>query len=100
MARRRAAAILVPLALSLSVVALSGAPAQSQLPQQSPIDVVPGAVRFDPHAPVLHVNYGRSNVELEYIRKDEAGPAGCTTRNHEETEQGSVEGGCRSFNPI
>jgi len=93
MARRRAAAILVPLALSLGVVAFTGAPAQSQLPQQSPIDVTLGAVRFDPGVPPLQIHYGHSDVELEYIRKDESSPTGCTTRNSEETEEGIVEPG-------
>lgn len=93
MARRRAAAILVPLALSLGVVALSGTPAQSKLPQQSPIDVTVGAVRFDPSVPPLQIHYGHSDIELEYIRKDETSPTGCTTRNHEETEEGNPEAG-------
>lgn len=93
MARRKAVAILVPLALSLGVVAFTGAPAQSKLPQQSPVNVTVGAIRFDPNLPQLKVSYGHSDVELEYIRKDADSPAGCTTRHHEETEEGNVEPG-------
>ncbi|MBP2329967.1 carbonic anhydrase [Kibdelosporangium banguiense] len=93
MARRRAVAILVPLALSLGVVAFTGAPAQSKPPQQSPINVTVGALRFDPAAPPLNVSYGHSDIDLEYIRKDESSPTGCTTRNHEETEEADVEPG-------
>jgi carbonic anhydrase len=93
MARRRAVAILVPLALSLGVVAFTGAPAQSTLPRQSPVDVTVGSIRFDPNLPQLNVAYGHSDVELEYIRKDADSPAGCTTRHHEETEEGNVEPG-------
>jgi carbonic anhydrase len=93
MARRKAAAILGSFALSLGIVASTGAPAQSALPQQSPINVTFGNVRFDPDAPQLHVHYGHSDVQLEYIRKDDTSPTGCTTRHHEETEEGLVEPG-------
>ncbi|CAM3955624.1 carbonic anhydrase family protein [Kibdelosporangium persicum] len=89
---RKATAIVVPLALSVAVVAFAG-PAESKLPQQSPIDVTLESLRYDPHLPPLNVSYGHSDIELTYIRKDQDSPTGCTTRDHEETEEAEVEPG-------
>jgi carbonic anhydrase len=91
MARKGAVAILVPLALAALISA--GPAAQSQLPRQSPINITPESLRLEPHLPPLRIFYSRSEIELEYIRKDEASPAGCTTRHHEETEEGIVTPG-------
>ncbi|MGW4212028.1 carbonic anhydrase family protein [Lentzea sp. NPDC004789] len=72
---------------------LAAGPAESVTPKQSPVNVTPGAIRFDPHAPALDVSYGHSALELKYIRKDAAKPDGCTTRDHEETEEADVAPG-------
>jgi carbonic anhydrase len=91
MVRRGALAILVPLSLVTAV--LTGPVAQSQLPRQSPINVTVGSVRVDPYLPPLGISYSHSEIELEYIRKDDTSPTGCTTRHHEETEEGIVTPG-------
>ncbi len=93
MSPRRLAAVLFPLALAGTFVSAGVGTAQSQVPQQSPIDVTAGAVKFDPSQPRLHISYPHTTVELEYIRKDQASPTGCTTRDHEETEEAIVEDG-------
>lgn len=67
--------------------------AQSKLPQQSPVNVVPEAVVTDPSHPKLDVNYGHSELELRYIRKDATNPNGCQIRDHEETEEAEVKPG-------
>nr|WP_198151888.1 carbonic anhydrase family protein [Kibdelosporangium sp. MJ126-NF4]CEL20733.1 Carbonic anhydrase [Kibdelosporangium sp. MJ126-NF4]CTQ89646.1 Carbonic anhydrase (EC 4.2.1.1) [Kibdelosporangium sp. MJ126-NF4] len=89
---RKAAAICIPLALSAVLVGLAG-PAESRLPQESPIDVTQGAVRHDPRLPLLHVSYSHSDVELRYVQKDADTPGGCDTRHHEETEEAEVKPG-------
>ncbi|SMC53404.1 carbonic anhydrase family protein [Kibdelosporangium aridum] len=89
---RKAAAILVPLALSASIVAFAGQ-AESKLPQQSPINVTPESTRVDLGAPKLHVSYGRSDLLLHYDRKDAADPNGCNVRHHEESEKAEIESG-------
>jgi len=91
--RRGLSAALIPLALAVVVVTTGSPAAQSQLPAQSPIDVTAGAIKFDPYQPKLNVSYGRSDLELEYRRKDASDPAGCTTRHHEETEEAGVTPG-------
>src|SRR5690349_14926291 len=88
---RRSLPALLPLVLTASFFAVS--PAESGTPKQSPVNVTPGAVRFDPHAPKLDVTYGNSALELKYIQKDAAKPDGCTTRDEEETEQADVAPG-------
>ncbi|MCE7011145.1 carbonic anhydrase family protein [Kibdelosporangium philippinense] len=87
---RKAAAILVPLALSASLVAFAG-PAESKLPQESPIDVV--HPRLDTHAAKLNISYGRSDLDLHYDQKDAAEPNGCNVRHHEESEKAEVKSG-------
>ncbi|WP_177221196.1 carbonic anhydrase family protein [Lentzea xinjiangensis] len=67
--------------------------AESGTPKQSPVNVTPNAIRFDPHAPKLDVTYGHSALELKYIRKDTTAADGCTVRHHEETEEAEVEPG-------
>ncbi|WP_186762678.1 carbonic anhydrase family protein [Lentzea tibetensis] len=76
----------------LATFTLSGT-AQSTVPEQSPVDVTAGAIRFDPKQPKLDVSYGVSELELKYIRKDAAEPDGCTARDHEETEEAEVTPG-------
>lgn len=88
---RRSLPALLSLALAASFFAAG--PAESVTPKQSPVNVTPGAIRFDPDAPELDVTYGHSALELKYIRKDAAKPDGCTTRDHEETEEADVEPG-------
>ena len=88
---KRSLPALLPLVLTATFFA-SGA-AESATPTQSPVNVTPNAIRFDPHAPKLDVSYGHSALELKYIQKDAANPAGCTTRDHEETEEAEVEPG-------
>lgn len=68
-------------------------PLSAQTSQQSPVDVRPGAIRFDPKEPKLDVSYGRSELELKYIRKDTGNSGGCEVRHHEETEEAEVEPG-------
>jgi carbonic anhydrase len=77
----------------MATVLLSGPVALSALPHQSPVNVTREAVRVEPRLPPLHVSYSRSEVELEYIRKDDTSPTGCTTRHPEETEEGLVAPG-------
>jgi carbonic anhydrase len=91
MARKGAVAILVPLALAALISA--GPSAQSQLSHQSPINITPDVLRVDPSLPQLQISYSHADVELEYIRKDQSSPTGCTTRNQEETEEGIVPPG-------
>src|SRR5690349_10752009 len=88
---KRSLPALLPLVLTATFFA--GGAAESATPKQSPVNVTPNAIRFDPHAAKLDVTYGHSALELKYIRKDAADPNGCTTRNHEETEEAEVEPG-------
>ncbi|MGW6929518.1 carbonic anhydrase family protein [Lentzea sp. NPDC054927] len=88
---RRSLPALLPLVLAASFFAVGTA--ESGTPKQSPVNVTPNAIRFDPHAPKLDVTYGSSALELKYVRKDTADPNGCTIRNHEETEEAEVEPG-------
>jgi len=88
---RRLVAALVPLALAVTFV--STGTAESQVPQQSPINVTAGSIRLDLSQPRLTISYPHAEVELEYIRKDQASPTGCATRDHEETEEGIVPDG-------
>ncbi|GGU23278.1 hypothetical protein GCM10010178_14250 [Lentzea flava] len=88
---RRSLPALLPLVLAASFAAVGTA--ESGTPKQSPVNVTPGAIRFDPHAPKLDVTYGYSALELKYIRKDAAKSDGCTTRDHEETEEAEVQPG-------
>ncbi|SDF81686.1 carbonic anhydrase [Lentzea fradiae] len=89
---KRSLPAVLPLVLTASFFAASG-PAESATPKQSPVNVTPHAVRFDPHVAKLDVTYGRSALELKYIRKDEAKADGCVARDHEETEEAEVEPG-------
>ncbi|MEV4312403.1 carbonic anhydrase family protein [Actinocrispum sp. NPDC049592] len=91
MVKRGAIAILVPLSLATTVLAAPAA--ETQLPHQSPINITRENVRVDPNLPQLRISYRTTDVELEYIRKDQTDPAGCATRNHEETEEGIVPAG-------
>ncbi|WP_312880227.1 carbonic anhydrase family protein [Actinokineospora xionganensis] len=91
MARR--GLIVVPLVLAVAMVTATGGAAQSREPAQSPIDVTFDAIRFDPAQPRLSVSYWRTDVELEYVRKDLSSPTGCVTRQAEETEEAAVEPG-------
>lgn len=93
MTRRRLTAFVVPLALTGFLLAAGGTTAQSRQPSQSPVDISPGAIRFDPTLPKLNVSYGHSDLDLEYIRKDASDTNGCSTRNHEETEEAVVRPG-------
>jgi carbonic anhydrase len=77
----------------VAFMAAGGTAAQSQTPTQSPINVTLGSIKIDPTQPKLDISYGHSDLELEYIRKDAADPNGCTTRNHEETEEAVVTPG-------
>jgi carbonic anhydrase len=70
-----------------------GTTAQSQTSTQSPINVTLDSIKVDSTQPRLDVSYGHSDLELEYIRKDAADPNGCTTRDHEETEEAVVTPG-------
>jgi carbonic anhydrase len=88
---RRSLPALLPLVLATSFFAAG--PAESGTPKQSPVNVTPGAIRLNPHAPKLDVTYGHSALELKYIRKDVAKADGCTVRDHEETEEAEVEPG-------
>jgi carbonic anhydrase len=91
--RRGLSAVLIPLAVGVVAVTIGSPAAQSQLPTQSPINVTAGSIKVDPSQPRLNVSYGRSDLELEYIRKDASNPDGCTTRHHEETEAAVVTPG-------
>jgi carbonic anhydrase len=90
---KRLAAAVLPLCLAVTALGIGGTTAQSQVPHQSPVNVTPGAVRVDPSQPALAIHYGHSDLELEYIQKDATDPAGCTTRNAEETEEAEVTPG-------
>lgn len=93
MTRRRLTAFVVPLALAGFLLTAGGTTAQSRQPSQSPVDISPGAIRFDPGRPQLDISYSHSDLDLEYIRKDAAASDGCSTRNHEETEEAVVRPG-------
>ena len=93
MAGKRIAAIAVPVVLSALLTA-GVAPARSQAPAQSPIDITPSAIRLDPHLPQLQISYGHHAAgDLHYVRKDTAAADGCAVRDHEETEEIEVEPG-------
>ena len=93
-AKRRTVAIGVPLSLAVTLLlVVTGPAAQSQLPHQSPINITGQDLRFKPRLPPLQISYGRSELKLEYIRKDDTSPTGCTTRHPEETEEVIVTGG-------
>ncbi|KZB79826.1 carbonic anhydrase family protein [Amycolatopsis regifaucium] len=93
MTRRRLTAFVVPLVLTGFLLTGGGTTAQSRQPSQSPVDISPGAIRFDPTLPRLYISYGHSDLDLEYVRKDAAESSGCSTRNHEETEEAVVRPG-------
>jgi carbonic anhydrase len=88
--KKRLVIALLPLALAVTTLGIGGTTAQSQVPLQSPVNVTPGAVDISHSQPPLNVHYGYSDLELKYIQKDAASPAGCTTRNVEETEEAAV----------
>lgn len=90
---RRLTAFVVPLTLTGFLLTLGGTTAQSRQPSQSPIDISPGAIRFDPTQPALNISYAHSDLDLEYIRKDASSSDGCSIRNHEETEEAVVRAG-------
>ncbi|MCE7000668.1 carbonic anhydrase family protein [Saccharothrix sp. S26] len=93
MARKGIIAIAVPVVLSALLTA-GAAPAQSQVPLQSPIDITPSSIRINPHLPQLEISYGHHAAgDLHYVRKDAAAANGCTVRDHEETEEFEVEPG-------
>lgn len=61
---------------------------------QSPIDLRPSEIRRVRGLPELKVCYDQdAAVSLQYRRKDEGDPAGCSARGIEETEQVNVEPG-------
>jgi carbonic anhydrase len=92
-ARKNIVAVAVPVVLSALLTA-GVAPARSQVPMQSPIDLTPSAIRFDPHLPQLQISYAHHAAgDLHYVRKDTAAADGCTVRDHEETEEFEVEPG-------
>ncbi len=92
-ARKGVVAIAVPVVLSALLTA-GVAPARSQAPLQSPIDITRSAIRVDPHLPRLEISYDRHAAgELHYVRKDAAAADGCAARDHEETEEFEVEPG-------
>ncbi|MFD5828954.1 carbonic anhydrase family protein, partial [Lentzea sp. NPDC060358] len=88
---KRSLPALLPLVITASFFA--GGAAESATPAQSPVNVTPTAIRFDPHAAKLDVTYGTSAIELKYIRKDTDKADGCTARDHEETEEAEVAPG-------
>jgi carbonic anhydrase len=90
---KRLSAALLSVPLALAAVVGTGSVAQSQVPRQSPVDVVRSAVDVDRARPELRVSYGRSELELAYVRKDQDSPGGCTARHHEETEEARVPAG-------
>ena len=92
MAGRGIVAVAVPVVLGALLTA-GVTPARSGVPLQSPIDLSPAAVRFTPDLPALEVSYGHSDLDLHYVRKDEAAARGCAARDHEETEEAEVEPG-------
>ncbi|MEU4766496.1 carbonic anhydrase family protein [Actinosynnema sp. NPDC023794] len=93
MARKGIVAIAVPVVLSALLTA-GVAPARSQVSAQSPIDITPSSIRFDPHLPPLLISYGHHIAgDLHYVRKDAAAADGCAVRDHEETEEFEVEPG-------
>ena len=93
MARKGIVAVAVPVVLSALLTA-GVAPAQSQVPLQSPVDITPSAIRIDPHLPQLQISYGHHVAgDLHYVRKDAAATNGCAARDHEETEEFEVEAG-------
>jgi carbonic anhydrase len=75
------------------VLNVSAPVARARSPRQSPIDITRGSIRFERHLPPLRTFYSRSEVEIEYIRKDSTSPAGCTTRHPEETQEAVVARG-------
>ncbi|OLF19225.1 hypothetical protein BU204_02415 [Actinophytocola xanthii] len=85
--------MLLTVPVALAAVGGTGTTAQSQVPRQSPVDVVRSAVDVDRTQPPLRVSYGRTAVELAYVRKDQDSPNGCRTRHHEETEEARVPAG-------
>jgi carbonic anhydrase len=91
--RKSLGALLIPLALAVTVVTTGSTAAQSQTPTQSPINVTVGSIKIDASQPKLNVSYGHSDLELEYVRKDADSATGCTTRDSEETEEAFVTPG-------
>ncbi|MGM1061327.1 carbonic anhydrase family protein [Saccharothrix sp. Mg75] len=92
MARKGVVAIAIPVVLSALLTA-GVAPAESQVPLQSPIDISPSSIRFNPGLPHLQVSYGHADLGLHYVQKDQATASGCSVRDHEETEEAEVEPG-------
>jgi carbonic anhydrase len=85
-------AVAVP--VLLAALLTGAAPANSQVPLQSPIDITPSSIRLDPHLPRLEISYSHHAAgDLHYVRKDAAAADGCAVRDHEETEEFEVEAG-------
>lgn len=104
LSRRRTLAvpIAVPIAVTTAATlsgrasassADAGARAATQ-PQQSPIDIVRGAVRVSQHEPPLIVVYDRHvPVSVRYASQDDPATGGCSFRGAEETEEVDVPEG-------
>ncbi|MFT7840288.1 carbonic anhydrase family protein [Saccharothrix sp. BKS2] len=93
MARKGIVVAAVPVVLSALLIG-GVAPAQSQVPLQSPIDISPASIRINPHLPQLQISYGHHAAgDLHYVRKDAVAANGCAVRDHEETEEFEVEAG-------
>lgn len=76
-------------------VGLTAAPvAAAAAPRQSPVDIHLGDVRRRRGLPRLEVHYSRSTTAtVNYRRRDESAPDGCSTRGVEETEAVVVPAG-------
>lgn len=79
--------VIVGLAVALALLAW---PAAATLPEQSPIDVRSRQAQ-PAHLPVLHFDYDRGPLHLQYVRKDAGDPDGCSVRHHEEAIDGHTE---------
>ncbi|CRK54978.1 Carbonic anhydrase [Alloactinosynnema sp. L-07] len=88
MISRRLLVLAAVLALPGLVLTAGGSVAQS-LPRQSPINITAAALRADWPSSPLRIDYGWTDVSLEYVSRD----GDRAVRGEEETEQGMVEPG-------
>ncbi|OLR92177.1 hypothetical protein BJP25_22870 [Actinokineospora bangkokensis] len=81
-------AVIAPVVVAVGVVV--GAPtAGSAPPAQSPVDITPSVLRFDPTAPALGISYHHSAADVAYVQRD----GDCAARGGEETEQATPVAG-------
>jgi carbonic anhydrase len=91
---RRSFLVGVPTLAAAALVVPSASTAVAAPPQQSPIPIRSRSAVTAPELPELVVDYpSHVDLRIHYVSRDSADPAGCTTRDHEETVEAEVPPG-------